>query len=200
MQGYVLLRKSQMAYDTKDAIRVLTLAQAAEHGPYQLPLRVQAEVCQQQALAYGMLGSPLDDVQRHLDDAWDRLGQAVPDDEGSHLLGATFTDNTLRLRSAVCYTEAGQTTRATDLFAQVLSSGTLSRRDASFFTARRAAAFALGQEPDPDAAAILALTSVEVATSASSQRTMRVLAEILDILQPWSDRPAVRTLREAVGA
>jgi hypothetical protein len=200
MQGYVLLRKSQMAYDTKDAIRVLTLAQAAEQGPYQLPIRVQAEVCQQQALGYGMLGSPLDDVQRHLDDAWTRLGQAAPDDEGSHLLGATFTDNTLRLRSAVCYTEARQTARATDLFAQVLSSGTLSRRDASFFTARRAAAFSLGEDPDPDEAATLALTSVEVANSASSQRTRRVLVEIVDLLEPWSDRPAVRSLREAVGA
>ena len=57
---------------------------------------------------------------------------------------------------------------------------------------------ALAEEPDE--AATLALTSVDVATSTSSQRTRRVLVEIVDMLEPWSDRPAVRTLCEAVGA
>jgi transcriptional regulator with XRE-family HTH domain len=197
MQGYVLLRKSQMAYDSRDAIRILTLAQAAELGPYQLPVRVQSEVSQQQALGLGMLGEPLDAVERKLDDAWQLLSEAVPDDEGSQLLGATFTDGTLRLRSAVCYTEAGRTQHAADLFGEVLASGTLSRRDVGYFTARRAAALALTAEPDE--AAALAIQSVDVATSANSQRTLRVLAEVVDALEPWSDRPAVRSLREAVG-
>lgn len=196
MQGYVLLRKSQLAYDTRDPIRVLSLAEAAEYGPWQLPPGVRAEVAQQQALGLGMLGSPLDVVERQLDEAWARLGQAVPDDERSHLLGATLTEGTLRLRSAACYHEVGDTARAADLFGQVLEDGTLSRRDAAYFTARRAAAFAAGG--DPDAAADLALQSVEAATSAQSRRTLRVLADVADTLSPWHDRPAVRTLREAV--
>ncbi len=198
MQGYVLLRKSQMAYDTRDPIRVLTLAQAAELGPYQLPVRVQSEVSQQQALGLGMLGGPLDAVERKLDDAWRLLSQAVPDDEGSQLLGATFTDDTLRLRSAVCYTQAGRTQHAADLLGQVLSSNTLSRRDAGYFTAHRAAALALAAEPDE--AATLALQSVDVAKSANSRRTLRLLTDVAGALRPWSDRPAVRALREAVGA
>jgi hypothetical protein len=32
MQGYVLLKKSQMAYDERDALRVSTLAEAARSG------------------------------------------------------------------------------------------------------------------------------------------------------------------------
>jgi transcriptional regulator with XRE-family HTH domain len=160
MQGYLLLRKSQLAYDARDALRVLTLAQAAQHGPWQLPVRVQAEVSLQHARGLGMLGHPRDTVQRQLDDAWTLLARAVPDDESSKLLGATFTEGTLRLRSASCYVEVGQTRLAADL----------------------------------------AIKSAEVVVTASSQRTMRVLVEIVDVLAPWNDRPAVRTLREAIGA
>jgi len=46
MQGYVLLRKSQMAYDLRDAHRVVTFAEAAQHGPWHFPLKVLAEVTQ----------------------------------------------------------------------------------------------------------------------------------------------------------
>jgi transcriptional regulator with XRE-family HTH domain len=199
MQGYVLLRKSQLAYDTRDPIRVLSLAEAAEYGPWQLPPDVRAEVAQQQALGLGMLGSPLDVVERQLDEAWTRLGQVVPDNERSHLLGgATLAEGTLRLRSAACYHEAGDTARAADRFGRVLEDGSLSRRDAAYFTARRAAAFAAGG--DPDSAADLALQSVEVATSAQSRRTLRVLTDVAEVLSRWDDRPAVRALREAVGA
>lgn len=35
-QGYILLKKSQMAYDDRDALRVLTLAQASQYGPWQI--------------------------------------------------------------------------------------------------------------------------------------------------------------------
>lgn len=197
MQGYVLLRKSQLAYDTRDAIRVLTLAEAAAFGPWQLPLSVQAEVAQQLALGLSMSGASVEAVERQLDDAWSRLKRTSSDETDAQLFGSTFTDDTLRLRSAACYHEAGQSVRATELLGQVLASGGLSRRDAAYFTARQAAALAASGEPD--AAAETALQSVDVATSAQSQRTLRVLAEVVDALQPWSDRPAVRTLQGAVG-
>jgi hypothetical protein len=56
MQGYVLLKKSQMAYEGRDALRVLTLAQAAQNGPWRLPPKVRAEVAQQEARGLAMLG------------------------------------------------------------------------------------------------------------------------------------------------
>lgn len=59
MQGYVLLKKSQMVYEERDGQRVATLAEAAQHGPWQLPANVRVEVTQQEARGLAMLGEPL---------------------------------------------------------------------------------------------------------------------------------------------
>ena len=72
----------------------------------------------------------------------------------------------------------------------------LSRRDAGFFGARRAAALALSGESDE--AATVGLESVEVAAVTSSQRTLRVLAEVMDTLAPWRSRPVVCELHDAM--
>jgi len=197
LQGYVLLRRSQMAYDIRDAIRTLTLAQAAQDGPWQLPIRVRAEVAQQEAIGLAMTGETPVVVARKNDDAHQLLARAVPDDEGSLLLGASFTESTLNLRAAACYAEAGQPARAAELLGAVIAGGTLSRRDEGYFQARRSAALTLGGEPDE--AAAVALSSVDTATATNSQRTQRVLDEVAGLLSPWSTRPAVRPLREAVG-
>jgi transcriptional regulator with XRE-family HTH domain len=196
MQGYLLLRRSQMAYDTGDDIRVLTLSQAAQSGSWELPDRIKAEVSLQYARSLGMLGESVDIVERHVDSAKEFLSRAVPGDEGSKMLGATFTGATLQLRVASCYIEIGQPIRAADLFAGVLADSSLSRRDTGYFTARRAAALAVGGEPDE--AANVALASVDIAAGANSQRTMSVLGKTLDALTPRGARPAVRMLRDAV--
>jgi transcriptional regulator with XRE-family HTH domain len=69
LQGYVLLKKAQLAYDDREPMRMLTLAQAAQDGSWHLPLRVQAEAVQQEARAEAMLGASLGAVQRKLDQA-----------------------------------------------------------------------------------------------------------------------------------
>lgn len=196
MQGYVLLKKSQMAYDERDALRVLTLAQAGSHNRWQLPPRARAEVTQQEALGLAMTGEPLDAVKQKLDEARELL-TTVPDDD-STLLGAYFTEDTLLLRNAVAYTEAGKPGTAVELFTGAIATGTLSRRDTGFFNARRAAAVALCGEPD--AAAQLGRESAEVAHSMQSERTLRVLSDVLHTLDRWSSRPAVRDFREALCA
>jgi hypothetical protein len=196
MQGYVLLKKSQMAYDERDALRVLTLAQAGSHGRWQLPPRVRAEVTQQEALGLAMTGEPLDAVKQKLDEAHGLL-TAVPDDDPM-LLGAHFTEDTLMLRNAVTYTEAGKPGMAVNLFGEAIAAGTLSRRDTGFFTARRAAAVALCGEPDE--AAQLGRQSAGVAHTMKSERTLRVLADVLRTLDRWGGRPAVRDFREALRA
>ncbi len=196
MQGYVLLKKSQMAYDERDALRVLTLAQAGSHARWQLPPRARAEVTQQEALGLAMTGEPLDAVKQKLDEAHELL-TTVPDD-GPTLLGAYFTEHTLLLRNAVTYTEAGKPGMAVELFGEAISMGTLSRRDTGFFTARRAAAVALCGEPDT--AAQLGRESAEVAHTMKSERTLRVLSEVLHTLDRWSARPAVRDFRESLRA
>lgn len=198
MQGYVLLKKSQMAYDARDALRVFTPAQAALEGPWQLPRRIRAEVTLQVALGMAMCGEPLSAVECKLDDARELLAGATRDNERSGLPGAYFTDTTLALRTAVAFTEAGKPARSALMFGEVLANSELSRRDAAFFGARRAAALALSGEPDE--AATVGLDSVEVATVTDSRRTLRVLAEVMDTLAPWHRRPAVRELHDAIAA
>jgi transcriptional regulator with XRE-family HTH domain len=198
MQGYVLLTKSQMAYDTRDALRVFSLAQAAQEGPWHLPTRIRAEVTQQEALGMAMCGEPLQAVERRFDDARQLLGQAAAGGDQAGLPGAYFTDTTLLLRTAASFTEAGKPARAAMLFGEVLSSAPLSRRDAGFFRARRASALALSGEPDE--AASVGLESIAVAAATNSRRTLRVLTEVMGTLTPWRGRPLVRELHDAMAA
>src|SRR5436190_20376770 len=115
------MKKSQMAYDERDAVRVRALAEAAEAGPWQLPARVQAEVTQQAALGLAMTGEPLGDVERKLDQAHGLLDRADSDSIVPGNLGMYFTVTTLGLRNASCFTEAGRPSDAAALFAQVLA-------------------------------------------------------------------------------
>ncbi|MEU5270617.1 hypothetical protein AB0G77_19170 [Streptomyces hygroscopicus] len=193
MQGYMLLKKSQMAYDDHDAVRMLTLAQAGQHQRWGLPTRVQAELLQQEALGCAMLGEPLTLIEQKLDTSRELLARADGEPSG---LGAYFNEHTLLLRNAVSYTEAGKPGIAADLFGEIISAGTLSRRDTGFFNARRAAALALSGEPDE--AAEVGTASAEVAKAMQSERTMRVLGEVLQTLNRWRSRPAVRQFREAL--
>lgn len=195
MQGYILLKKSQMAYDDRDALRLLTLAQAAANRRWQLPAHVQAEVTQQEALGFAMLGEPLDAVRDKLDQARGLLSNGR---FGPSALGGYFTEHTLLVRNAVTYTEAGKPGQAAALFGEVISAGGLSRRDAGFFNARRAVALALSGEPDE--AAQVGKSSASVAHELKSERTIRVLGEAVRALDRWRGRPAVREFREALTA
>lgn len=197
MQGYVLVKKSQMAYDEGDAARVATLAEAAQHGPWQLPVKVRAEVTQQEAMALAMLGEPMSGVERKIDAARTLLDKAEPEDQDGSSW-AYFTADTLRVRCATCYIAAGKPARAADLFGGVIASGNLSRRDIGFFRARRAAALALSGEPDE--AASVGLQAAQVAKEISSERTLRVLADVVHTLAPWRSRPGPRALKKAITA
>lgn len=194
MQGYVLLRKSQMAYDSRDTGTLLTLAQAAKDGPWQLPARVKAEVVQQEALGLAMVGEPLRVVAETLDVAQHLLGSArnIADER----LNSYFNEATLLVRSACCYTEAGKPSIATQLFSKGLAGDMLSRRDAGLFGARQAKAFALSGEPDE--AARVAVESIVIARETRSERTMNVIVDVVRALDPWNHRPQVRQLHDAL--
>jgi transcriptional regulator with XRE-family HTH domain len=196
MQGYVLLRKSQMAYDVRDAHRVVTFAEAAQSGPWQFPLKVRAEVTQQAALGLAMVGEPTHQVERTMDEARALLAKADTANEQGDPAGTYFTPDTLLLRRATCYTEAGKPAKAAALFADVIAGGSLSRRDTGFFRARQAAALALSGEPDT--AASVGLQAVQLAMETHSERTMCVLAEVVGTLSPWRSRPGPRALMQAL--
>lgn len=196
MQGYVLLRKAQLAYDEREPLRMLTLSQAAQHASFHLPKRVQAEAVQQEARAEAMLGASIDAVERKLDDARQLLtaADAHPDDSK---LGAHYGPQLLAMQAAICHTEAGQPRRAVALYEQSLTERTFSPRDYGFFLSWMAASLALAGEPDQ--AAVTGVTSAQRATDANSQRTKRELVRVLDALKPWQNRPAVRELQVAIG-
>lgn len=192
MQGYVLLRKSQLAYDRQDALKVLTLADAAQHSSTRLPRGVRAEIMQQQALGLAMLGEPVREVEMKLDEARELLPEVLEEEAG--VLGSSFTEHMLLLRSSACFTEAGQPARAAEILGSIIAGGGLSYRDVGYFQARHAAALALIGEPDE--AAILGLAAARVARATRSRRTTTVLSEMLQSMDRWRRRPQVRALRD----
>ena len=194
MQGYVLLKKSQMAYEERDMHRVVTFAEAAYQGPWTLPAAIRAEVTQQHAIGLAMAGEPLSAVEQQMHTAREVLGQAASEEPSGPCL--YFSMDTLLLRQATCYTEAGKPAKAAVIFDQVLTSGKLSRRDAGFFRARRATALALSGEPDE--AALVGMQAAQTARETNSERTVRILTETVQALKPWSSRPGPRALKQAV--
>ncbi|MEO3889011.1 hypothetical protein [Nonomuraea sp. B5E05] len=192
MQGYVLLRKSQLAYDRQDPLKVLTLAEAAQHSSTRLPAGVRAEALQQQALGLAMLGEPVRDAEMRLDEARELLPQVSQQEPGT--LGSYFTEHMLLLRSSACFTEAGKPAKAAEILAAIIASGSLSYRDVGYFQARHAAALALIGEPDE--AATLGLAAARVARATRSGRTTTVLGDMLQAMDRWRRRPPVRALQD----
>lgn len=195
MQGYVLLKKAQTAYDDRDAVNVLGFAEAAQSGPWRLPPKVRAEVAQQEARGLAMLGIPMLDVERKLEQSREYLSNTSKTNDDSDL-ATHYSNSSLTLQTASCYIEAGKPLRAAMLYGEILNTGVLSTRDQGYFLARRASALALSGEPD-DAASI-GLQAADLAAATSSARTRRELGRTIVTLQPWASRPAPRALREAL--
>ncbi|MEV8614979.1 XRE family transcriptional regulator [Amycolatopsis sp. NPDC051373] len=195
MQGYVLLKKSQLAFDEREPLRMLTLAQAARRGQRSLPKRVQAESVQQEARAEVMLGATADAVAPKLDEARALLDAR---DDGASQLGAHYNSTLLTMQTAICYTEAGAPRRAVEIYDDSLVEDRFSPRDYGFFLSLRAGSLALAGEPDE--AARTGIASAARADSTNSRRTKQELVRVLDYLAPWSRRPEVVRLREVVTA
>jgi hypothetical protein len=193
MCGYVLLKKAQLAFDEREPLRMLTLAQAAQHGPWSLPGRVQAEAVQQEARADAMLGASADAVNRKLDEAWRLLGASGDDDSP---LGGHYNATLLTMQTAICYAEAGAPREAVDLYTKSLTETSFSIRDYGFFLSLMAGSLALAGEPEQ--AASTGLESATRAADTNSRRTTQELNRVLDYLKPWQNRPAVKQLQEAV--
>ncbi|MFI5783315.1 hypothetical protein [Nocardia sp. NPDC051570] len=193
LEGYILLRKAQFAYDRRDPHHMLILAEAAHTRDWGLPHQVRAEATQQHARAEAMLGTSLDTVNRRLDRAWKLLETtATPDPR----LGGHYTGALLTMQTALCYLEAGHPKRAVQLYDRALTTTAFSPRDYGFHLAWKARALALSGEPDH--AATLAVDAVRRAAETNSRRTFTVVRELLTILEPWRYHPSVTTLREAL--
>jgi transcriptional regulator with XRE-family HTH domain len=194
-QGYILLKKAQLAFDEREPLRMLTLAQAAQQKTWSVPKRVQAEAVQQEARAEVMLGATAEAVKPRLEQARELLDRQ-PDDGST--LGAHYSHRLLTMQTAICYTEAGAPRRAVELYSQTLNEQTFSKRDYGFFLSFMAGSLALAGEPDQ--AAATGLQSARRAASTNSDRTKQQLVQVVGYLKPWQHRPAVQELRQAIAA
>jgi tetratricopeptide (TPR) repeat protein len=197
MQGYVLLKKSQAAWDERDGLRMLTLAEAVKDGPWQLPARVRAEAEQQQARGHAMLSGDLALVKSKLSEArsWldqDRADAGAPAAD----IAAHYDEALFGLQVAICYCEAGQPEPSLDLYDRWLSRETFSRRDYGYFLALKGIAHKTAGEPDIAAAA--GLEAFSLARETESVRTVQEVARLAIQLDQWRDRDSVHDLREAV--
>lgn len=193
MQGYILLKKSQAAWDKRDGLRMLTLAQAARDASWQLPSRVQAEVAQQEARGLAMIGEADRGVDAKLDEAWSLLNDAT---SNPGELGFGYDRSLLTMQTAICYCEAGQPGRAAELYRSQVTDDRFSRRDRGYFLSLMAGA--LAQAAEPDNATDAGHEALAVALETNSQRTVHELVRVCALLDPWRSQPAVRDLQDAV--
>jgi hypothetical protein len=192
MQGYILLKKSQLAWDQRDAIRMLTLAQAVQDGPWRLSSRIHAEAALQEARAHAMLGAGLDRVEGKLNEA----REVLSDDRSPAGPGSYHSGRLLAMQTAICYHQAGMPERAVEVYNHELTPSRFSRRDYGYFLSLKCAALVSAQQPDQ--AAFAGLHSHAAATATRSVRTLRELDRVANRLQPWVDRPSVREFRRAI--
>jgi hypothetical protein len=197
MPGYILLKKSQSAWDERDGLRMLTLAQAVQSGPWSLPPLVRADAAQQEARGLAMTGEARDLIERKLDQARELFDSAGPKDRESNQLGRHYSESLLALQSAICYCEAGQPHRAVETY-RALPYGQFSYRDRGYFLSLMASALAVAGEPD--IAIDSGYEALNVARKTNSTRTVQELARVCRLLTPWETRPGVRELRSAVRA
>ncbi|GAA2399596.1 hypothetical protein GCM10010404_66770 [Nonomuraea africana] len=199
MQGYVLLKKSQVAWDDRNAIRMITLAEAVQDGPWRIPVRVRAEAIQQEARAQAMLSGKADLIDRKIDLAREMLENAKHDSQRSTAkISPHYDDALFAAQVAICYTEAGRYQQARSLYDEWLSEDTFSRRDYGYFLSLKAGTCAALQEPDE--ASGLGIKALALARETGSVRTAREVSRLVGMLDRWRTRESVQELRSIAGS
>jgi hypothetical protein len=197
MQGYVLLKKSQAAWDDRDGLRMLTLAQAVQDGPWRLPSPVLAEAAQQEARGHAMNGGDLATIEHKLDEAHHLLTEEQTTDTPVSF-GAHYSPALLAMQTAICYHEAGHPDRAISTYQTHLTEHAFSRRDYGYFLALQASALAAAGEPD--LASTTGYEALTLGVATHSSRTVHEITRLTTQLDPWANRPTVRDLRDALPA
>ncbi len=193
MQGYVLLKKSQAAWDEREGTRMLAFAQAAQQACRRLP-RVRAEAVQQEARALALTGAGHPAVAAKLDQAHAILGRGG--DADGETLSAHYSPALLELQSAICHVESGRPRLALEIYRAHLEPGRFSRRDRAYFSVLMAQALAAAGEPDE--AARLGRAALDVAVATGSARTLGELGRLSHRLQDWRGCSAVQGLCDSL--
>lgn len=191
MQGYVLLKKAQAAWDGRDGLRMLSLAQAVLEGPWSLPYQVRAEAAQQVARGRAMLGA-----DRRSVDAEIRRARELLEGEDDRRMSPHYSAALFELQVANTLYVSGRAGQALEIYDQYLTPQAFSRRDYGYFLSSKSAAeVAAG---DVDAAALTGLEALRIARETESARTHRSMIRVVEELRPWWSRPTVGELRHAL--
>jgi hypothetical protein len=174
MQGFVLLRKSQMAYESGAGHRVHMFASAAIDGSWQLHPRVRAEALLQVTRGKLMMGQPV-----QMKSAMEQANEVA-------------FGYDLKLREASCWIEAGHPDRAANLYDEGLNAQGISVRDQAYFRARQA--IALAHSAQPDLAAQHAVHALSASQKTGSIRTKNAVEVAHRALSPWHSRSDVAAL------
>jgi transcriptional regulator with XRE-family HTH domain len=196
MQGYILLKKSQSAWDERDGLRMLTLAQSAQAGHWSLSPLVQAEAAQQEARGLAMVGESPQLVNKKLSKAWELFTSAGDRHREPDQLGRHYSEDLLTMQSAICYCEAGEPLKAVEAYRGLLSQERFSYRDRGYFLSLMASALAVAREAN--SAVETGYHAMRVARQTKSQRTIKELERVCRLLEPWRGQSSVQELRSAV--
>ncbi|MGW9205696.1 XRE family transcriptional regulator [Embleya sp. NPDC055664] len=199
LQGYVLLKQAQAAWDERNPELMRELAEAVQTGPWLLPPAVLAEAALQEARAHAMLTGDLDAVERKLDKAQELFTRHTDRQAGAaSALSPHYAPALFGVQKAICLAEAGNPRRATDVYHSHLTPQAFSRRDYGYFLALMAGTLAAAGEP---ARAVEAgHEALTIAGASGSVRTYRELVRLLSHLEPWRSHASVRELRAQVEA
>jgi hypothetical protein len=149
MPGYVLIKKSQSAWDARDAARMLGLAEAAQEGPWRLPWRVMAEAVQQRVRGLAMTQAS----RRKVDDTLKRARELLERGAGdaANPIAAHYDGQLFKLQTAICYAESGRPDAATEIYEETLKPEVFSARDIAYFSVLKAQVL-VSVQPADDAA------------------------------------------------
>lgn len=172
MLSWSLFRRSQQAVASRNAVQVISLAQAAARTERELLPAMRAAIAQQEARGYAMDGDERT-AQTKLDEAhkW-AATDTTGDARSGH--GSFCTTSYIELQRADCWLTLGNPDRAIHLYETTIPLlPTVYRRDRGKALGRLASAYVAIDEPEQ--AARVASEALDIAESVGSART---LAEI----------------------
>jgi transcriptional regulator with XRE-family HTH domain len=194
-QGYVLLRKSQAAWDERDALHMLTLAQAAQDAIWgsrrRYALRRPSRRHERTPCSAAIPGL----MHRKLDEAR-QLMAAAADSSAGQCAGMGANPHLLAMQTAICCNEAGWHERAVELYAGQLTETAFSRRDYGYFRALMGQALAAASQPREACRA--GMDALAISRGTGSARTTRELQRLAVLLRPWPHLSGVRELQDGL--
>jgi tetratricopeptide (TPR) repeat protein len=177
---YLLIRKSNIASDRRQADRAVILAEGASRLMHKVAPRVRALVLVQQARAQALQGAA-DDCVRSLDAAMREVSRS---DANSDPLATYCTPEYVAMESAASWANLGQSAKAIPVLERALTTWPAAqRRDLGLCQARLAGAYA--DQGDAVRAAAAGRQAVATVRSATSARAVRELSRVRETLAPW---------------